>query len=75
MRRKYKFRDSNKMYFISFAPVNWIDVFTGNEYREILLDSWKYCQQAKGLEIFGWYIMPSHIYMIVSCHGVSLKIL
>lgn len=73
MSRKYKFWDSNKMYFISFATVNWIDVFTRNDYRNILLDSWKYCQQAKGLEIFSWCIMPSHVHMIVSSHGNKLE--
>ncbi|MES2777383.1 MAG: transposase [Bacteroidota bacterium] len=73
MSRKYKFWDSNKMYFISFATVNWIDVFTRNEYREILLDSWKFCQKEKGLEIFAWCIMPSHVHMIISSHGNKLE--
>jgi len=61
------------MYFISFATVNWIDVFTRNEYRDILLESWKHCQKEKGLEIFGWCIMPSHVHMIVSSHDSKLE--
>lgn len=27
MSRKYKFSDQDKLYFISFATVHWIDVF------------------------------------------------
>ncbi len=73
MSRKYKFWDSDKMYFISFATVHWIDVFTRNEYREILLESWKFCQKEKGFEIFAWCIMPSHVHMIVSSHGSKLE--
>lgn len=51
MSRKYKFWDSNSMYFISFAIVNWIDVFKRNEYKDELIKSWQHCQQKKGLEI------------------------
>ena len=31
------------VYFVSFAVVEWIDVFTRNEYKDILLDSLRYC--------------------------------
>ena len=50
MSRKYKFHDSDKLFFISFAVVYWIDVFIREEYKEIILESWKYCQREKGLE-------------------------
>ena len=39
MSRKYKFGDSDKLYFISFAVVNWIDVFVRREYIKMLY--WK----------------------------------
>jgi len=47
MSRKYKFRDNSRLYFVSFATVNWIDVFIRNEYKEVLLDSLKFCQVKK----------------------------
>lgn len=68
MSTKYKFRDQDQLYFISFAVINWIDLFIRNEYKQIMLDSWKHCQGKKGLEIYGWCIMPSHIHMIVGSH-------
>ena len=43
MSRKYKFRDNSKLYFVSFAVINWIDVFIRNEYKQVLLDSLDYC--------------------------------
>jgi len=49
MSRKYKFRDQEKPYFVSFATVNWIDVFTRRVYREILVGSINYCIRNKGL--------------------------
>ncbi len=73
MSRKYKFRDQDKLYFISFAVVNWIDLFIRNEYKQIMLESWKYCQLNKGLEIYGWCIMTSHIHMIIGSNHDKLE--
>ncbi|WP_293301888.1 hypothetical protein [Pedobacter sp. UBA4863] len=44
MSTKYKIRDPEQLYFISFAVVYWLDVFVRNEYREVLPDSLRYCQ-------------------------------
>src|SRR5690349_20531110 len=73
MSRKYKFWDSEKLYFISFAVVNWIDVFIRNEYKYELVNSWKYCIENKGLEVYGWCIMTSHVHMIIGCKGNKLE--
>ena len=37
MSEKYKIRDSQQLYFVSFATINWIDVFTRRLYtrREV----------------------------------------
>jgi REP element-mobilizing transposase RayT len=66
--RKYKFHQPDQLYFISFAVVGWLDVFIRNEYRDILLESWKYCIRHKGLEIYGWCIMTSHVHLIIGSH-------
>jgi putative transposase len=73
MSTKYKFRDQDKLYFVSFAVVNWIDLFIRNEYKDIMLKSWQHCQQHKGLEIYSWCIMTSHVHMIVGTHGDKLE--
>ena len=69
----YKFRDQDELYFISFAVVNWSDLFIRNEYKEILLASWRHCRQHKGLEIYGWCIMTSHVHMIIGTQGDKLE--
>lgn len=38
MSRKYKFGDATGAYFISFATVYWIDVFTRLEYFNIIIE-------------------------------------
>ncbi|NOQ24592.1 MAG: transposase [Bacteroidales bacterium] len=64
MSRNYKFHNPEGAYFISFAVVEWLDIFTRNEYKNILIDSLHYCQKEKGMEIFAWCIMTNHIHLI-----------
>jgi hypothetical protein len=56
MSRNWKVHNQNSLHFVSFVVVGWIDVFTRVEYKEILIDNFKYCQENKGLELFGWCI-------------------
>ena len=49
MSRNYKFYNSGGLYFVSFAVVDWIDVFTRNEYKDIIVESLDFCQKNKGL--------------------------
>jgi REP element-mobilizing transposase RayT len=72
MSRKYKFKDNEKPHFISFATVHWIDVFTRNEYRDEVLASIRHCQEKKGLLVYAWCLMPSHMHMIIGSQGNPL---
>ncbi len=55
----YKITDQGAMHFVSFAVVGWVDVFTRKEYRDVIIESLKYCQEKKGLVIYAWCIMSS----------------
>ena len=73
MSTKYKFRDQNQLYFVTFAVVNWIDLFVRNEYRQLIIDSWEYCHEHKGLEIYSYCMMSSHIHMIIGSNKDKLE--
>ncbi|WP_317206444.1 transposase [Kaistella faecalis] len=64
MSRNYKFHNPEGLYFISFAVVGVLDVFTRNEYKDLFLDSLRFCQKEKGLEIHAWCIMSSHVHLV-----------
>ena len=64
MSRKYKFLNKEGLYFVSFATINWIDVFVRPEYSDVILESLKYCRNNLGMEIYCWCIMPSHVHLI-----------
>ena len=50
MSRNYKFHNPEGIYFVSFAVVEWIDVLSREEYKNIIVDSLNYCQKEKGME-------------------------
>ena len=62
----YKIRNKEAIHFITFAVVEWVDVFTRKEYRDIVVESIRYCQQEKGLLLHAWCLMSNHIHLIVS---------
>lgn len=64
MSRKYKFHNKSGLYFVSFATVNWIDVFTRQVYFDVLLESVNYCRKEKGMELYCYCFMPSDIHFI-----------
>jgi len=66
MSRKFKFRDDKAVYFVSFATVKWIDVFIRTSYKDLMLDSIKFCQREKGLVVYAWCIMTNHVHLIIS---------
>jgi len=64
MSRKYKFHNPSAAYFVSFATVYWVDVFTRETYFKVLANSIGYCRKFKGMELFAFCFMPSHIHFI-----------
>lgn len=50
---------------MTLTVVGWIDVFTRAEYADVFLESLRFCIQRKGLRVYAFCIMPSHIHLIV----------
>jgi REP element-mobilizing transposase RayT len=51
-------------YFITMTVIGWIDLFTRKEICEIIVKNLRFAQNYRGLEIFTYVIMPSHIHLI-----------
>jgi len=69
MSRNYKFHNPEDAYFVSFAVVEWIDVFTSNEYKDIILESLIFSQQNKAMEVFAWCELTSHVHLVFRSAG------
>lgn len=64
MSRNYKFHNPEGLYFISFATVFWVDVFVRRIYFDCIVENLNFCVDNKGMEIYAWCIMPSHVHLV-----------
>ncbi|MBL7919652.1 MAG: transposase [Bacteroidia bacterium] len=64
MSTKYKAKDNDRAYFITITTVNWVDIFTRLNHKMTIVNSLNYCQQQKGLELYAYVLMPSHLHMM-----------
>jgi putative transposase len=69
MSSKYRFGDDRHIHFVTFTVVQWIDFFIREEYRSVLIDSIKYCQKEKGLQLYAYCIMTSHVHLLIASDG------
>jgi len=66
MRDRYKIIEQDEIYFITSTIVEWLPVFTSDEYFEILINSVKYCAGQKSLKIYAYVILDNHFHLIAS---------
>ena len=61
---RYKIIGDNGIYFTTHTIVEWLPIFRGKKYFEIIIESLKYCQDNKGLLVFGYVIMLTHFHLM-----------
>ena len=66
MSSKYKVGEDAIPHFVTFTVVGWIDVFIREQYKELFVESLKYCQENKGLVLHAWVVMTNHVHLIIS---------
>ena len=72
MSEKYKTFESDAPYFITMTIVRWLPLLSLPEFSSIVLESLRHCTIHKGLTIFGYCLMPSHLHLIVQSEKVTL---
>jgi putative transposase len=50
-----------------------VDVFARKDYRDIVLESLRFCQKEKGLLLHSWCIMSNHLHLVVSARQKNLS--
>jgi REP element-mobilizing transposase RayT len=69
----YKIRNKEEIHFITFAVVEWVDVFTRKQYRDIVIESLRHCQKEKGLILYAWCIMSNHVHLMAAAKDNNLS--
>jgi REP element-mobilizing transposase RayT len=69
----YKIRDQTLPHFVTATVVDWIDVFTRKNYRDIVITCLDFCITNKAMVLYGYVIMSNHIHMVVQSGNGELS--
>jgi REP element-mobilizing transposase RayT len=73
MSNAYQIHKQDAGHFLTLTALEWVDAFMRREHKQILCDSLNYCVDVKGLEIFAYVIMSSHMHMIARAKEGNLS--
>jgi REP element-mobilizing transposase RayT len=62
----FKIDKQNSIYFLTFTVIDWVDVFTRLNYKNIIVESLAYCRENKGLKLYAWCLMTNHLHLVCS---------
>ncbi|WP_419698377.1 REP-associated tyrosine transposase [Mucilaginibacter sp. NFX135] len=71
MSHQYRVRNPEEVYFVTFTIVDWVDIFTRPAYKQLIIESLNYCQQHKGLEVYGYCLMTNHLHLLISAKHLA----
>ena len=69
----YQIADQYATHFITPTIVDWVDIFTRNVYRDIIIDSLNFCIRNKSLKLYGYVIMTNHLHLILRSENGQLS--
>ena len=73
-RSRYRMFDDGYPYFITDTIVAWLPVFSEPIFAEIVLESWRFLQQQRGVRIFAYVVMENHVHWIARGEGLAQKV-
>lgn len=69
----YKIRNQDATHFLTFTIAGWVDIFSRQRYRDIVLESFSFCRKRKGLMLGAYVIMSNHIHTIWTARNNNLS--
>lgn len=69
----YQIKDQYAKHFLTLTVVDWVDVFSRQGCRDVIVDSLQYCIKEKGLRLYSYVIMTNHVHLIVSSREGKLS--
>jgi REP element-mobilizing transposase RayT len=65
--------EQGELHYLTFQIVNWVDLFTRAVYRDIVIDSFKYAIDHKGLQLFAYVVMSNHVHLVAQSSSGDLS--
>jgi REP element-mobilizing transposase RayT len=73
-RTRYRIFETEYPYFLTCTVVGWLPVFTRPACVEIVLNSWRFLQDAGRLTLFGYVILENHLHFVASGEELSKEV-
>jgi REP element-mobilizing transposase RayT len=70
-RSRYRIFDDAFPHFLTCTIVGWLPVFTRPDAVEIVLDSWRFLQNNRGLDLFGYVILENHLHWVAAAPDLA----
>ncbi|HUG69249.1 MAG TPA: hypothetical protein VMM76_15970 [Pirellulaceae bacterium] len=64
-RTRYRFGDDHYPHFITNTVVAWLPVFSYPAFAEVVLDSWRFLQRERDIDILAFVIMVNHYHVLL----------
>ena len=61
---RYRFTQQDFPHFLTCTVVEWLPVFTRQEPVDVLLDSWRYLSEHRGLKLYGYVVLENHLHAV-----------
>ncbi len=68
---RFKIKLPYHTYFLTFTVVGWVDILARKHCKDILIDSFDFCMQNKGLNLYAYVIMSNHLHLVASASEES----
>jgi len=69
----YQIKEQDGLYYLTLQIVDWVDIFTGAVYKDIVIDSMRHCIKQKGLQVFAYVIMSNHVHLVAHSSSGQLS--
>jgi len=73
-RSRYRIYEDTYAHFLTCTVVGWLPIFTRREAVEIILDSWRFLQRERGLDLFGFVILENHLHWIAAAPQLTASV-
>jgi REP element-mobilizing transposase RayT len=73
MKSGFYIKNQDLPHFVTMTVTDWADIFSRKIYRDILIDSLKYCCREKGMILYAYVIMTNHIHLVIQSEKGKLS--
>ncbi len=73
-RTRYRFGEDHYPHFMTATVVAWLPVFSQPKFANAILDSWRFLQMEREIDILAWVILENHLHWIACGPQLSRRV-